>query len=50
MKLVGIVVARSTVAEALPDAVARCTLTMLGVKGNQVRVDVDAPQEIEVHR
>ena len=26
------------------------TLTVLGVKGNQVRVGVDAPQDVSVHR
>jgi carbon storage regulator len=26
------------------------TLTILGVKGNQVRIGVDAPREVAVHR
>lgn len=26
------------------------TITVLGVRGNQIRLGVDAPQDVEVHR
>lgn len=26
------------------------TITVLGVKGHQVRIDIDAPKEVSVHR
>ena len=26
------------------------TVTLLGVKGNQIRVGIDAPHEVQVHR
>jgi carbon storage regulator len=28
----------------------RVTVTVLGVKGNQVRLGIDAPRDVEVHR
>jgi carbon storage regulator len=26
------------------------TITILGVKGNQIRIGIDAPKEVQVHR
>lgn len=28
----------------------RVTVTMLGIKGNQVRIGIDAPKDVTVHR
>jgi carbon storage regulator len=37
-------------AESLIIGEGEITITVLGVKGNQVRLGVDAPKEVTVHR
>jgi len=37
-------------AESLVIGDGEITVTVLGVKGNQVRIGVDAPKDVSVHR
>jgi carbon storage regulator CsrA len=41
---------RATIATTIPPSRASTSITVLGVKGNQVRLGIAAPKNVAVHR
>jgi carbon storage regulator len=49
-KEIGMLILTRRCAESLIIGDGEVTVTVLGVKGNQVRIGVNAPKEVAVHR